>query len=88
MLGVVMGLEIFYPADIRNALLAAEQAANVTVKATGNTDDVFASGYLAGYRAALTTVALAFGLVDNRQRKPSWSSKEYPCLPRPNLKTR
>ena len=72
MLGVVMGLEVFYPADIRNALLAAEQAANATVKATGNTDDVFASGYLAGYWAALTTIALAFGLASNQQHNPLW----------------
>ena len=57
-----MGLEVYYPTDIRNALLAAEQAANATATATGDTDDPFAAGYLAGYRAALTTLALAFGL--------------------------
>jgi len=57
-----MGLEVYYPADIRNALLAAEQAANATATATGDQDDPFTSGFLAGYRAALTTLALAFGL--------------------------
>ena len=57
-----MGLEVYYPTDIRNALLAAEQAANATAKATGNQDDPFSAGFLAGYRAALTTLALAFGL--------------------------
>ena len=65
-----MGLEVYYPTDIRNALLAAEQAANATAKAvrpahdgaTGNQDDPFSAGFLTGYRAALTTLALAFGL--------------------------
>jgi hypothetical protein len=57
-----MGLEVYYPADICNALLAAEQAVNATALATGNQDDPFTSGYLTGYRAALTTLALAFGL--------------------------
>ena len=57
-----MGLEVYYPTDIRNALLAAEQAASVTAEATGNQDTPFAAGYLIGYRAALVTIALAFGL--------------------------
>lgn len=57
-----MGLEVYYPGDILNALQAAEQAVNATVEATGGRDDPFAAGYLAGYRAALVTVALAFGL--------------------------
>jgi hypothetical protein len=67
-----MGLEVFYPSDIRNALLAAEQAVNATADATGNEDDPFTAGFLTGYpwsfgprtkgRAALTTLALAFGL--------------------------
>lgn len=57
-----MGLQIFYPTDIRNALLAAEQAVNATTDAAGDQDDPFTSGFLTGYRAALTTLALAFGL--------------------------
>jgi hypothetical protein len=75
-----VGLEVYYPTDIRNALLAAEQAANATAKAVrpahdgaiGNPqsrtspetgqDDPFSAGFLTGYRAALTTLALAFGL--------------------------
>jgi len=62
-----VGLEVYYPTDIRNALLAAEQAANATAKATGNQDDPFSSGFLAGYRAARTTLAVAFGLVPGGQ---------------------
>ncbi len=48
-----MGLQVFYPTDIRDALLAAEQA---TTAAGAN------GQYLTGYRAALLTMALAFGL--------------------------
>ncbi len=72
-----MGLEVYYPTDIRNALLAAEQAANATAKAIGNPqsrtspgtgqDDPFSAGFLTGYRAALTTLAVAFGLVPGGQ---------------------
>lgn len=58
-----MGLEVYYPTDIRNALLAAEQAATATAEAAGNEDDPFTAAFLVGYRAALTTLALAFGLV-------------------------
>ena len=58
-----MGLEVYYPSDIRNAIVAAEQAVNDTATATGGTSKLFAAGYLAGYRAALTTMALALGLV-------------------------
>lgn len=53
-----MGLEVYYPDDIRNAILAAEQATNAAAEAGEVSDD-----YLAGYRAALMTIALAFGLM-------------------------
>ena len=65
-----MGLEVYYPTDIRNALLAAEQSANATATATGNIDDPFAAGFLVGYRAALTTLAVAFGLVGGDNGRP------------------
>ncbi len=57
-----MGLSVYYPQDIRNALLAAEQSASAALRAIGAEDDPFANGYRAGYRAALVTIALAFGL--------------------------
>ena len=57
-----MGLEVYYAADIRNALLAAEQAVGATAEAAGERDEPFTAGFLTGYRAALTTLALAFGL--------------------------
>jgi hypothetical protein len=70
-----MGLAVFYPENIANALLAAEQAANATAKATGDQNDPFSAGYLTGYRAALTTLAVAFGLVPQpsiQAKDPVW----------------
>lgn len=52
----------YYSKDIRNALLAAEQANRGALLAAGD-DKEFTQGYREGYRAALTTIALAFGLV-------------------------
>jgi hypothetical protein len=49
-----MALEVYYPQDIQNALLAAEQS-TLAAGASGK--------YLQGYMAALNTLALAFGLV-------------------------
>lgn len=48
-----MSLEIYYPQDIQNVLLAAEQA---TIEAGADGE------YLRGYMAALNTLALAFGV--------------------------
>ncbi|MFZ5915533.1 MAG: hypothetical protein ACOYZ7_01190 [Chloroflexota bacterium] len=56
-----MALEVWYRTDIENAILAAEQAATLTLDVTGASGER-AEGYRAGYLAALTTVALAFGL--------------------------
>ena len=74
-----MGLDIYYKEDITNALLAAEQSANATAIALGGTDDPFAAGFQVGYQAALTTLALAFGLTKNAGRalvEPAW----YPVV--------
>jgi hypothetical protein len=59
-----MGLDIFFDEDIRNALLAANEASASTARvcAALGGDQVALRAYLEGYRAALTTVALAFGL--------------------------
>lgn len=64
-----MSLNVYYPTDIRNALLAAEQAVNATTDAAGAHDDPFTAGFLTGYRAALTTIALAFGLANWSEQK-------------------
>ena len=64
-----MGLDIFFAEDIRNALLAADEASSSTARVCaavggdGRVGDLpLLRGYLEGYRAALSTVALAFGL--------------------------
>ena len=64
-----MGLDIFFSEDIRNALLAADEASSSTARVCaavcgdGRGDgSPLLRAYLEGYRAALTTVALAFGL--------------------------
>jgi phage tail sheath protein FI len=93
--GIAMGLDIFFLEDIRNALLAADEASSGTIEvvtnqnartldsiaeklreelpansqpllvalhtaAVGNMDAM--RHYRQGYKAALTTMALAFGL--------------------------
>ena len=69
--GRQMGLDIFFLEDIRNALLAADHATSSTAKmAYGVRDDeelpevraVALKAYMEGYRAALVTIALSFGL--------------------------
>ena len=76
-----MGLEVYYPTDIRNALLAAEQASSTALMAANGQaplrvgqNNEFAEGYREGYRAALTTIALAFGLIspDSRHESHNW----------------
>lgn len=68
-----MGLDIFFTEDVRNALMAADEASSSTARVCaavgGDTvtpraepRDEALRAYLEGYRAALTTVALAFGL--------------------------
>jgi hypothetical protein len=59
-----MGLDIFFTEDVRNALMAADEASSFTARvcAAVGGDQVTLRAYLEGYRAALTTVALAFGL--------------------------
>jgi len=68
-----MGLDIYCRADIANALLAAEEASSATAAAMVDVvgDPVKLRAYREGYRAALATVALAFGLSPREgDRKP------------------
>ena len=69
-----MALEVYYPQDIRNALLAAEQASGAAWRAANGEDKEFAQGYREGYREALATIALAFGLFqpDGRYESHEW----------------
>jgi hypothetical protein len=60
-----MALDIYFSEDIRNALLAADEASTSTARACAavDGDQVTLRAYMEGYRAALSTVALAFGLM-------------------------
>jgi hypothetical protein len=67
-----MGLDIWFVEDVARALLAADQASSTTVAAMehalggadGSTvaDPRYLQAYREGYKAALVTVATAFGL--------------------------
>ena len=63
-----MGLDIWFAEDIRNALLAANEASAATAAIIAEQDlsgpqaIMILRAYHKGYRAALVTVALAFGL--------------------------
>ncbi len=63
-----MALDVWYKSDIQNVLSAAEQASGAALRAAGNGNDPYIAGYQTGYRAALATVALAFGLVPTRTK--------------------
>jgi hypothetical protein len=63
-----MALEVYYPQDILNALLAAEQSAGAAIQAA-DSDNLFMAGYQAGYHAALVTISLAFGLTRHENNK-------------------
>ena len=70
-----MSLKVWYPQDIRNAILAAEQASRAALLA-GNPDDQFARGYREGHKAALATIAVAFGLV----QPDGWQQRDAQSL--------
>ncbi len=60
-----MSLDIWFADDIRNALMAADRASGSTTAALqGVARDVdYLRAYRQGYRAALATIAAAFGLM-------------------------
>lgn len=57
-----MSADVWLKRDIANALLAAYQAARETSCAIGGADPVRTASFHAGYRSALSTVALFFGI--------------------------
>lgn len=59
-----MSFELYYPIDILNALRAANQAVVLTATA-GDVDQ----SYLSGYLAALTVIAVAFGIPVEKDRR-------------------
>jgi len=54
-----MALEVWYESDIQNAFDAAEQANESALKAGATESNPYVLGYQAGFRSALTTLALA-----------------------------
>lgn len=69
-----MALEVWFKSDIQNALAAAELSGSAALRAAGVGDDAFVAGYNAGYRTALATLALAFGLAINSDHQPPAAS--------------
>ncbi len=69
-----MGLDVWFRDDITAALLAADQASATTVAALGdgtvNPETIRA--FRQGFRAALATVALAFGL---EPKNEEWAAR-------------
>lgn len=57
-----MSADVWFKRDIANALLAAYQAARETSCVTGDADSVQTICFHAGYRSAISTVALFFGI--------------------------
>ncbi len=57
-----MSADVWLKRDIANALMAAYQAARETSCAIGGADPVRTASFHAGYRSALSTVALFFGI--------------------------
>lgn len=92
--GVTMECGIYYSQDIRKALLAADQATGSALQVVIGEGNRFVEGYKAGYLAALTTIALAFGLIqpEGHTGNQEWQSTLLPAnvgranpnvLPRP-----
>ena len=54
-----MGVGVYFPEDIRNAIVAANEAATQTARILPTQEREL---YLRCYRAALVTLSLAFGL--------------------------
>lgn len=62
-----MGLDVWFREDIANAIMAAGQACAATAAMIEeiHSDEIQLRAYRRGYQAALTTVALAFGIPSN-----------------------
>lgn len=57
-----MSADVWFKRDIANALLATYQAARETSCAVGGNDSIRMASFQAGYRSAISTVALFFGI--------------------------
>ena len=66
-------LEVYYPADIQRALVAARWAGETTARA-----GTVSPEYMEGYRAALETIGLAFGLGEVAAVVPTVEHQQWP----------
>ncbi len=57
-----MSADVYFKRDIANALLATYQSARETAYAIGSDDAARVAVYHAGYRSAISTLALFFGI--------------------------
>ena len=57
-----MSADVWFTRDIANALLATYQSARETTYAIGGDDTVRTVSFHAGYRSAISTMALFFGI--------------------------
>ena len=62
----------WFKEDIRNALLAAQKATR-SAPSGGVGGDQYAQGYQDGYRSALLTLGIAFGVLDEMRQLPAGS---------------
>ena len=57
-----MSADVWFKRDIANALSATYQAARATTYAVGSSDTARTAVFHAGYRSAISTMALFFGI--------------------------
>ena len=79
-----MAADIWLKRDIANALLAAYQSAQETSYAIGGGDPGRAAAFMAGHRAALSTVALFFGIAPGLVMPEMGPAEDTPQLERRN----
>lgn len=84
-----MALDIYFRDDIANALMAADEASASTAAALRavTSDPQYLRAYRQGYRAALASVACAFGLNHKSPRHdmPSMGPEPTPSMRSPVL---
>jgi hypothetical protein len=67
-----MGLGVWFREEIERAIWAAREALSVTVQAFGEGESDYKRGFRDGYEAALRTLANAFGVNPDRERRWRW----------------
>lgn len=73
-----MSADVWFKRDIANALLATYQSVQETNAAIGNGDS---AKFIAGYRSAISTMALFFGISPGQVIPEQQPATSYPQLP-------